>query len=129
MNFRSENKIKMEGGMSTMTDLVFLLLIFFIVISTMITAGVNIDVPQNGGAKSDKKILTIDINDNNEFLVNKEKTPVSSQEIKKIILKEIGNDSIISLYGSDKSSWEASVFIIDIAKQNNFKISINGAKN
>ncbi len=129
MNFRSENKIKMEGGMSTMTDLVFLLLIFFIVISTMITAGVNIDVPQNGGAKSDKKILTIDINDNNEFLVNKEKTPVSSQEIKKVILKEIGKDSIISLYGSDKSSWEASVFIIDIAKQNNFKISINGAKN
>ena len=129
MNFRSENKIKMEGGMSTMTDLVFLLLIFFIVISTMITAGVNIDVPQNGGAKSDKKILTIDINDNNEFLVNKEKTPVSSQEIKKVILKEIGKDSIISLYGSDKSSWEASVFIINIAKQNNFKISINGAKN
>ena len=129
MNFRSENKIKMEGGMSTITDLVFLLLIFFIVISTMITAGVNIDVPQNGGAKSDKKILIIDINDNNEFLVNKEKTPVSSQEIKKVILKEIGKDSIISLYGSDKSSWEASVFIIDIAKQNNFKISINGAKN
>ena len=37
MNFRSENKIKMEGGMSTMTDLVFLLLIFFIVISTLMS--------------------------------------------------------------------------------------------
>lgn len=129
MNFRSENKIKMEGGMSTMTDLVFLLLIFFIVISTMITAGVNIDVPQNGGEKSDKKILTIDINDNNEFLVNKEQKPISSQDIEKVIRKEIGSDSIISLYGSNESSWEASVYIIDIAKQNNFKISINGSKN
>ena len=57
MYFRSENKIKLEGGMSTMTDLVFLLLIFFIVISTLITAGVNIDVPKNGGSASDKKIL------------------------------------------------------------------------
>ena len=57
MNFRSENKVKIEGGMSTMTDLVFLLLIFFIVISTLITAGVNIDVPKNGGSSSDKKIL------------------------------------------------------------------------
>ena len=46
MDFRSENKVKIEGGMSTMTDLVFLLLIFFIVISTLITAGVNIDVPK-----------------------------------------------------------------------------------
>tara|TARA_B100001778_G_C18228733_1_gene467934 strand:- start:173 stop:562 length:390 start_codon:yes stop_codon:yes gene_type:complete len=128
MKFRSENKIKMEGGMSTMTDLVFLLLIFFIVISTMITAGVNIDVPQNGGKKSDKKILTININDQNEYLINKERTAISSEKIEKVIKQKIGKDSIISLYGSNESSWEASVYVIDIAKQNNFKISLNGAK-
>ena len=128
MKFRSENKIKMEGGMSTMTDLVFLLLIFFIVISTMITAGVNIDVPQNGGKKSDKKILTININDQNEYLINKERTAISSEKIEKVIKQRIGKDSIISLYGSNESSWEASVYVIDIAKQNNFKISLNGAK-
>ena len=128
MKFRSENKIKMEGGMSTMTDLVFLLLIFFIVISTMITAGVNIDVPQNGGKKSDKKILTININDQNKYLINKERTAISSEKIEKVIKQKIGKDSIISLYGSNESSWEASVYVIDIAKQNNFKISLNGAK-
>ena len=128
MKFRSENKIKMEGGMSTMTDLVFLLLIFFIVISTMITAGFNIDVPQNGGKKSDKKILTININDQNEYLINKERTAISSEKIEKVIKQRIGKDSIISLYGSNESSWEASVYVIDIAKQNNFKISLNGAK-
>jgi biopolymer transport protein ExbD len=55
MNFKSGNKIKIEGGMSSMTDLVFLLLIFFIVISTMITAGVNIDVPKDVGTASEKK--------------------------------------------------------------------------
>ena len=128
MNFRSGNKIKIEGGMSTMTDLVFLLLIFFIVISTMITAGVNIDVPQNGGKKSDKKILTININDQNEYLINNERTAISSEKIEKVIKQKIGKDSIISLYGSNESSWEASVYVIDIAKQNNFKISLNGAK-
>lgn len=128
MNFRSGNKIKIEGGMSTMTDLVFLLLIFFIVISTMITAGVNIDVPQNGGKKSDKKILTININDQNEYLINKDRNAISSEKIEKVILQKIGRDSIISLYGSNESSWEASVYVIDIAKQNNFKISLNGAK-
>ena len=111
-----------------MTDLVFLLLIFFIVISTMITAGVNIDVPQNGGKSSDKKILKIDINDQNEYFINKSKKPISSEKIRGLILKEIGRDSIISLYGSNESSWEASVYIIDIAKQNDFKISINGSK-
>ena len=128
MNFRSENKIKIEGGMSSMTDLAFLSLIFFIVISTMITAGVNIDVPKNGGKSSDKKILTININDQNEYFINKQKSPIGSEKIKSAILKNIGKDSIISLYGSNESSWEASVYIIDIAKQNDLKLSLNGNK-
>lgn len=128
MNFRSENKIKIEGGMSSMTDLVFLLLIFFIVISTMITAGVNIDVPQKGGEASKKKILTININDQNEYFINQQKTAVRSESIENTILKNIGRDSIISLYGSNESSWEATVLIIDIAKQNDFKLSLNGKK-
>ena len=128
MNFRSENKIKIEGGMSSMTDLVFLLLIFFIVISTMITAGVNIDVPKNGDKSSNKKILTININDKNEYFLDKKKQPISSENIESAILKNIGKDSIISLYGSEESSWEATVYVIDIAKQNDFKISLNGNK-
>ena len=128
MNFRSENKIKIEGGMSSMTDLVFLLLIFFIVISTMITAGVNIDVPKNGGKSSNKKILTININDKNEYFLDKKKQPISSENIESAIFKNIGKDSIISLYGSEESSWEATVYVIDIAKQNDFKISLNGNK-
>ena len=78
MNFRSGNKIKIEGGMSSMTDLVFLLLIFFIVISTMITAGVNIDVPKDGGTASEKKILTINVNNKNEYFMDNRKTPISS---------------------------------------------------
>ena len=128
MNFRSENKIKIEGGMSSMTDLVFLLLIFFIVISTMITAGVNIDVPKKGGKSSNNKILTININDQNEYFINKSKSAVRSENIENTILKNIGKDSTISLFGSDESSWEATVLVIDIAKQNNFKISLNGKK-
>jgi|TARA_Y100000385_G_C13005827_1_gene599369 biopolymer transport protein ExbD len=128
MNFRSENKIKIEGGMSSMTDLVFLLLIFFIVISTMITAGVNIDVPKNGGSESKSKILTVNINDKNEYFINNNTNPIVSGEIKTEILKNLGRDSIISLYGSNESSWEASVYIIDIAKQNDIKISLNGSK-
>lgn len=128
MKFRSENKIKIEGGMSSMTDLVFLLLIFFIVISTMISAGVNIDVPKKGGAISNSEILKVNINDKNEYFINDNKNPISSEGIKKAILTNLGRDSIISLYGSNESSWEASVYVIDIAKQNEIKISLNGAK-
>ena len=128
MDFRSENKVKIEGGMSTMTDLVFLLLIFFIVISTLITAGVNIDVPKNGGRSSEKKILEVNINDNNEFFLDGKRTPIKSEAIEKQILQSIGRDSIISLYGSAKSDWQASVLIIDLAKHHNFKLVMNSEK-
>ena len=128
MDFRSENKIKLEGGMSTMTNLVFLLLIFFIVISTLITAGVNIDVPKNGGSASDKKILEVNINDNNEYFIDGKRKAIKSEDIEKQILQNIGKDSIIALYGSAKSDWQASVLVIDIAKHNNFKIVMNSEK-
>ena len=94
----------------------------------MITAGVNIDVPQKGGEASKKKILTININDQNEYFINQQKTAVRSESIENTILKNIGRDSIISLYGSNESSWEATVLVIDIAKQNDFKLSLNGKK-
>ena len=68
----------------------------------------------------------ININDKNEYFINKKKTAITSEDIEAVILKNIGNDSIISLYGSEESSWEATVYVIDIAKQNNFKISLNG---
>ena len=128
MDFRSENKVKLEGGMSTMTDLVFLLLIFFIVISTLITAGVNIDVPKNGGSASDKKILEVNINDNNEYFIDGKRKAIKSEDIEKQLLQNIGKDSIIALYGSAKSDWQASVLVIDIAKHNNFKIVMNSEK-
>jgi biopolymer transport protein ExbD len=128
MNFRSENKVKIEGGMSTMTDLVFLLLIFFIIISTLITAGVNIDVPKNGGSASDKKILEVNINDNNEYFIDGKRKAIKSEDIEQKILQNIGKDSIISLYGSAQSDWQASVLVIDIAKHNNFKLVMNSEK-
>ena len=71
---------------------------------------------------------TVNINDKNEYFINGGSTPIISTNIKSEILKNLGRDSVISLYGSNESSWEASVYIVDIAKQNNIKISLNGNK-
>jgi len=47
MDLRSNNKIKVEGGMASMTDLVFLLLIFFIIMSLMSNNNMVVDVPKD----------------------------------------------------------------------------------
>jgi len=47
MNLRSRNKVDATFNMSSMTDIVFLLLIFFIVLSTFVTVhGLDIDLPK-----------------------------------------------------------------------------------
>ncbi len=47
MDLRSNNQIKVEGGMASMTDLVFLLLIFFIIMSLMSNNTMTVDVPKD----------------------------------------------------------------------------------
>jgi biopolymer transport protein ExbD len=46
MDLRPRNNIKVEGGMASMTDLVFLLLIFFIIMSLMANNQTPIDLPK-----------------------------------------------------------------------------------
>ncbi|MBT6514155.1 MAG: biopolymer transporter ExbD, partial [Crocinitomicaceae bacterium] len=46
MAIKRQNTIKSEGAMSSMTDLVFLLLIFFIILSTMASTGIEVKVPR-----------------------------------------------------------------------------------
>lgn len=46
MGFRTNNKVKAEGGMASMTDLVFLLLVFFIIMSTMSEKSTPVDLPE-----------------------------------------------------------------------------------
>ncbi|SFT75897.1 biopolymer transport protein TolR [Lishizhenia tianjinensis] len=46
MGFGTQNKVKAEGGMASMTDLVFLLLVFFIIMSTMSENNTPVDLPK-----------------------------------------------------------------------------------
>ena len=59
MNLNQRNKIKIEGGMASMTDLVFLLLIFFIILSLMANNQTPLDLPQaNESTKTDPERIT-----------------------------------------------------------------------
>ena len=72
MNFSSRNKIKVEGGMASMTDLVFLLLIFFIIMSLMANNQTPIDLPKPDESLKpvkDPVEATVLITENNQYVV------------------------------------------------------------
>lgn len=131
MNLRRSNKVKIEGGMSSMTDLVFLLLIFFIVLSTMVTTGHDVDVPssKNGISKKKSNVKVFVTKDNEYFIGANNKTPVASEQLEIAIMAELKNDSVIELMGDKFSNWEHSVKVIDIAKRNKLAIVIKTKSN
>ena len=129
MSLRSSNKVKIEGGMSSMTDLVFLLLIFFIILSTMVTAGHSIDLPKSGpSSTTDKSITKVFVNAYNGVFIKNDKMNVDREitikELRATIMQYVDHNKTIELVGDKLSDWEYSVGVIDIAKQNELKIVI-----
>lgn len=63
MKIGSRNKVRTEFNMSSMTDLVFLLLIFFIIVSTLVSPNaVKVDLPTgNTTVKNPKTVIAVTI--------------------------------------------------------------------
>ena len=108
-----------------MTDLVFLLLIFFIVISTLISSGVNIDLPQSSSSESKDQPVEVNITASNVYTLDKDFTTESLSELEQKIKFSINPEKpVITLTGHPNSNWEMTVHVIDIAKRNNIEIAL-----
>jgi len=121
---RSSNKIKIEGGMSSMTDLVFLLLIFFIIISTFVNTSHQIQLPDGSGDPSLTSPVKVYVNAENQFFINSNEEPIQVSGVEREIMNLIGENKAIELL-ADKEAHRASAYeIIRIAKQNALKVVI-----
>ena len=83
MNIRSKNTIRAESGMASMTDLVFLLLIFFVILSTLVCPGIQVDLPsaKDSGAPSPMQV-SVGVKSDGSHYVNDQPTPVDNVELK-----------------------------------------------
>ena len=81
---KSQNKIKIEANSSSMSDLVFLLLIFFMITSTLISPNaVKLMLPQSNSKTMAKQNVTVYIDEGNNYYVGE--TPVQPAELESFI--------------------------------------------
>jgi len=121
---KSSNKIRIEGGMSSMTDLVFLLLIFFIIISTLVNTSHEIKLPEGSGDPSLTSPVKVYINADNQFFINSNPNAFNLNQIENELSNTIGENKAIELL-ADKETDRASAYeIIRIAKQKALKVVI-----
>lgn len=134
MNLRSRNKVEVQGNMSSMTDLVFLLMIFFIVLSTLAKDQYTVDLPNSNGITEpvDKANVSVAIGPDSKYYVDAElQKPLGVEEVKDHILKEqqafldAGKEEISLRINADVTSeFEAFSELMTFAKQNDLKVVI-----
>ena len=121
MDLGQRNKVSVTGNMSSMTDLVFLLLIFFVILSTLASKGVNVDLPQSKGVTSQASKLTVSITKDQVYLVDKGR--VEKGDLESILKVRMDNMTEKTLYLEvDKDvPTGATVEVIGMAKANDWK--------
>jgi biopolymer transport protein ExbD len=70
MDFGRRNKVSAEANMSSISDLVFLLLIFFIIMSTMAVNGEAVNLPKTSTGQSVAGAASVTITKDLRFSVN-----------------------------------------------------------
>lgn len=78
---QSHNKIQIESSSSTMSDLVFLLLIFFMITSTLISPNaVKLLLPESNSRTMAKQNVTVYIDDTYNFFVGEQQVAIAELE-------------------------------------------------
>ena len=123
MNIRGRNKVNPNFNMSSMTDIVFLLLIFFMLTSTLVTvSAIDILLPKAGGKTENKTSVAVSITNKSLFFIDK--TEVSEANLENEILKLVGADKAktVVIRGHKDAPYKNVMKIIDIANRNKLKM-------
>lgn len=123
MDFRRKNKVSAEFSMSSMTDLVFLLLIFFMLTSTLVTtSALDLILPKSSAQTVKQQDLSVSISKDLQFDVNG--TVLARDQVEAAILRAVaGNPEAVVILRVDESvPTGESVFVMDIAYRNRLKI-------
>ena len=123
MNIRGRNKVTPEFNMSSMTDIVFLLLIFFMIASTLVTTNaIDILLPKASGKTENKRSVAVSITKNLNYYIDQKL--VGSSVLENELLKTLSNESkpTIVLRAEKTVPVENVVKVMDIANRNKIKV-------
>lgn len=128
MALKRRNKVNAAFSMSSMTDIVFLLLIFFMVTSTLIAPNaLKLLLPQSNNQTAAKAITSVSITKDLKYWINDDGKlqRVAFVEIEPFLQNKYGaaNDDIfISLHADKSVPVEEVVKMMNIARRNKYKM-------
>lgn len=123
MNIRGRNKVTPEFNFASMTDIVFLLLIFFMIASTLVsTNAIDIVLPKASGKTENKKSTAVSIKKDLTFYIDQKRVGESVLETELISIMANQEAPTIVLRAEKSVPVENVVKVMDIANRNKFKV-------
>ncbi len=123
MNLRGRNKVSPDFSMSSMTDIVFLLLVYFLLIPNVVTPdALDLILPKASAKTTTVQKASVSITADGAFYVNKERVSESGLEgqIKAALAGQ--EEPTLILRAEEGVPIEDAVFVMDIANKNRFKV-------
>jgi len=123
MDLKGRNKVSATFSMSSMTDLVFLLLIFFIILSTMVSPyTLPVDLPNSSNKSKEKQNISVRIDKDLIYSVNNRIIDKSVLESAINTTSIKGDERKVILHVDKKVPSGTLVEVLDMAKRNEWKI-------
>ncbi|NBP68852.1 MAG: biopolymer transporter ExbD [Cytophagia bacterium] len=124
MNLGSKNKVDPNFNMASMTDLIFLLLVFFMLTSSFVTpSGLPVNLPSSAASAIEVQKVSVTVTKDLEYFVNDKK--VSKAMLEGELKSQLGgaNGSVI-LHIDKEVPWEHGVFVAGLATSLEAKVVV-----
>lgn len=125
MSIKTKHQVNPNFNLSSMTDIIFLLLIFFMVSSSYIqTKGILVEKPESKTSTSEPAVVTISIDKKLRYYYEQEL--ISLQEIEdKLALEKRDKPNLTISLNADKSvPIEQVINLMDIGRRHKIKVVI-----
>jgi biopolymer transport protein ExbD len=124
MALEARNKTNKNFAMSGMTDIVFLLLIFFMISSTLIVPSAqNVDLPESNNQTQANPVLIVSID--REKIISVDDQVYALGELEGVLRKKLeqyGEAPTIRLNADRDLNMEEVYVFLDIARRNRYKV-------
>ncbi|OQD41535.1 ExbD/TolR family protein [Croceivirga radicis] len=121
MKLKGRNKVSPEFSMSSMTDIVFLLLVFFMLTSNAPNA-LDLLLPKAKGKSTNTQNVSVTIDKNLNYYVNNQQINGEYIEIELKKALEGQEKPTIILRAEESVAIKEAVNVMDIANKNSYKV-------
>lgn len=124
MNLQARNKVDASFSMASMTDLIFLLLIFFMLTSSFVTpSGLPVNLPTSVASTIEVQKVSVTVTKDLQFFVNDKRVTKSTLE-GELKSKLAGPKGVVVLHIDESVPTREMVFVAGIATKLEARVSI-----